>query len=174
MRCNVVDPIEIGNLRNYILKPVHTYVQKSTLPKRRRSTSDAARLSASVGARAATSSLRESGVKAMFIHRCTHVLDKQATIAFYKEPLGLRVDREFGPADGSWTNTFMVDESTGFELELTCNDERAEPYESSGPDSHIAFRVDDFGTFHALHEQMGCLVRESLRMGPYFIVDPKG
>lgn len=113
-------------------------------------------------------------MKATFVHRCTHVLDKQATIAFYEEALGLRVAREFGPPDGSWTNTFMVDDSTGFELELTWNEGRTEPYDNGGPDSHIAFRVDDFDAFHALHVRMGCIVRENPRMGLYFIADPEG
>ena len=113
-------------------------------------------------------------MKARFIHRCTHVLDKEATIAFYEKALGLRVAREFGPEDGSWTNTFLVDESTGFELELTWNRGRTEPYENGGKDEHIAFRVDDFDAFHALHEEMGCIVRENPRMGLYFITDPDG
>ncbi len=46
-------------------------------------------------------------MQAKFIHRCTHVLDKEKTIAFYEKALGFHVVREAGPADGSWTNTFM-------------------------------------------------------------------
>lgn len=111
-------------------------------------------------------------MQAKFIHRCTHVLDKEATIAFYEKALGLKVDREIGPEDGSWTNTFLVDEITGFEIELTWNRGRTEPYENGGKDEHIAFRVDDFDAFHALHEEMGCIVRENPRMGLYFITDP--
>ena len=38
-------------------------------------------------------------MKARFVHRCTHVLDKEATIAFYEEALGFRVLRE-NPAMG--------------------------------------------------------------------------
>ena len=105
-------------------------------------------------------------MKATFIDRCMHVLDKEATIAFYEEVLGLKVDCEFGPADGSWANTFMVDATTGFELELTWNDGRTELYENRGPDSHIAF--------HALHERMGCIVCENPYMGLYFIADSEG
>ena len=41
-------------------------------------------------------------------------------------------------------------------------------------DCHIAFRVDDFERYHALHERMGCIQRENPKMGLYFIVDPDG
>ena len=47
-------------------------------------------------------------MKAKFVHRCTHVLDKEATIKFYQEALGMKVVREMGPEAGSWTNTFMA------------------------------------------------------------------
>ena len=41
-------------------------------------------------------------MNAAFLHRCTHVLDKEKTIRFYEEALGFRVVREMGPDDGSW------------------------------------------------------------------------
>ena len=113
-------------------------------------------------------------MQARFIHRCTHVIDKQATIAFYERALGFHVVREFGPDDGSWTNTFMASDASPFELELTWNRGRTEPYENGGKDTHIAFAVDDFDAFHALHEQMGCIVFENPAMGLYFIADPDG
>lgn len=34
MTCRVVDTIEVGNFRNYILKPIHTYVQEEYLNER--------------------------------------------------------------------------------------------------------------------------------------------
>ncbi|MGN0286969.1 MAG: VOC family protein [Atopobiaceae bacterium] len=111
---------------------------------------------------------------ARFIHRCTHVLNKDATIEFYKKALGFHVAREFGPSDGSWTNTFMVNDDAPFELELTWNRGRTEPYDNGGKDTHIAFAVDDYAAFHRLHEQMGCIVRENPAMGLYFIADPDG
>jgi lactoylglutathione lyase len=113
-------------------------------------------------------------MKASFIHRCTHVLDKEASIAFYEEALGLKVAHEMGPEDGSWSNTFLVDENTGFEIELTWNRGRTEPYDNGGDDTHIAFRVDDYDAFHDLHEKMGCIVFENPHMGIYFIADPEG
>ena len=111
---------------------------------------------------------------ARFVHRCTHVLDKEATIAFYEKALGFKVVRESGPEDGSWTNTFMENDDSPFQLELTWNRGRTEPYDNGGKDTHIAFRVSDFDAYHRLHEEMGCIVFENPKMGLYFIADPDG
>ena len=105
---------------------------------------------------------------------CTHVLGKEATIKFYQEALGMKVVREMGPEDGSWTNTFMANDEAPFEIELTWNRGQVESYDNGGKDTHIAFAVDDFDAFHELHEKMGCIIRENPRMGLYFIADPDG
>ena len=76
--------------------------------------------------------------------------------------------------DGSWTNTFMGNDGVPFEIELTWNRGRVEPYENGGKDTHIAFVVDDFDAAHELHEKMGCIIRENPRMALYFIADPEG
>ena len=109
-----------------------------------------------------------------FVHRCTHVIDLEATRSFYERALGLVVDHVSGPADGSWSNTFMTDPHSGFQLELTWNRGRTEPYDNGGMDTHIAFRVDDFEAAHRLHEEMGCIQKENPAMGLYFICDPDG
>ncbi|MGN0060216.1 MAG: VOC family protein [Coriobacteriales bacterium] len=113
-------------------------------------------------------------MKAKFIHRCTHVLDKQASIAFYEQALGMHVVREMGPDDGSWTNTYLANDEAPFEIELTWNNGRTEPYENGGRDTHIAFEVDDYDAAHELHEKMGCIIFENPRMNLYFIADPDG
>lgn len=113
-------------------------------------------------------------MKAKFVHRCTHVLDKEKTIAFYEQALGMRVVREMGPEDGSWSNTYMANDEAPFEIELTWNRGRVEPYDNGGRDVHIAFEVDDYEAAHALHEKMGCIVFENPRMNLYFIADPEG
>ena len=113
-------------------------------------------------------------MKARFVHRCTHVLDKEATIAFYEQALGFHVDREKGPADGSWTNTFMVNDESPFELELTWLAEHPQKYDLGEEEFHLAFRADDFDAAHKLHEEMGCIAFENHDMGIYFITDPDG
>ncbi|MEE1159512.1 MAG: VOC family protein, partial [Atopobiaceae bacterium] len=113
-------------------------------------------------------------MRAKIIHRNTHVYDLDATLAFYEKAFGFTERRRKGPEDGSWLIVFIGNDESDFELELTWNRGRTEPYENGGKDVHIAFRVDDFDAYHDLHERMGCIVRENPRMGLYFIADPDG
>ena len=86
-------------------------------------------------------------MKAKMIHRCIHVLDLDASLAFYERALGLAVQRRMGPDDGSWENVFLGNEKTD---------------------------VDDMDAARALHEEMGCVCFVNERMGIYFIEDPDG
>ena len=113
-------------------------------------------------------------MKASIVHRCIHVLDIEKSIAFYEKALGLHVVRTMKPEDGSWSNTFMAIEDGGFEVELTWNRGRTEPYENGGRDTHLAFCVDDIDAYRRLHEEMGCVCFVNERMGIYFIEDPDG
>lgn len=108
------------------------------------------------------------------IHRCLHVLDLEASLAFYEQALSMTEIRRMGPDDGSWMNVFIGNEASGFQLELTWNRGRTEPYDNGGRDSHLAFTVPDFPAAHALHQQMGCICHENEAMGLYFIEDPDG
>ena len=119
-------------------------------------------------------------MKAKMIHRCIHVLDLGASLAFYERALGLAADSgQFlatiqGPDDGSWENVFLGNEKTDFQVELTWNRGRTEPYDNGGRDTHLAFEVDDMDAARALHEEMGCVCFVNERMGIYFIEDPDG
>ena len=113
-------------------------------------------------------------MKTSIYHWCIHVLDKEASIAFYEKALGLHVTHEMGPEDGSWSNTYLAAEDGGFEVELTWNKGRAEPYANGGRDTHLAFRVDDYDAALKLHEEMGCVCFKNERMGLHFIEDPDG
>lgn len=108
------------------------------------------------------------------IHRCLHVLDLEKSIAFYEKALGMTEIRRMGPEDGSWTNVFMGNATSGFQLELTWNRGRTEPYDNGGRDSHLAFTVDDYEAARTLHEEMGCICHVNEAMGLYFIEDPDG
>ena len=108
------------------------------------------------------------------IHRCLHVLDLEKSIAFYKKALGMTEIRRMGPEDGSWTNVFMGNATSGFQLELTWNSGRTEPYANGGRDTHLAFEVDDIDAARKLHEEMGCICFENPAFGIYFINDPDG
>ncbi len=108
------------------------------------------------------------------IHRCLHVLDLERSLRFYEQALGMTEIRRMGPEDGSWANAFIGNDACGFQLELTWNRGRTEPYDNGGRDSHLAFTVPDYDATHATHEQMGCICHENERMGLYFIEDPDG
>ena len=113
-------------------------------------------------------------MKAKMIHRCIHVLDLDASLAFYERALGLTVQRRMGPEDGSWENVFVGNGETDFQVELTWNRGRTEPYDNGGRDSHLAFTVDDYEAARTLHEEMGCICHVNEAMGLYFIEDPDG
>lgn len=108
------------------------------------------------------------------IHRCLHVLDLERSLRFYEQALGMTEIRRMGPADGSWANVFIGSDACGFQLELTWNRGRTEPYDNGGRDSHLALTVPDLDAAHALHELMGCICHENEAMGLYFIEDPDG
>ncbi|WP_102337416.1 VOC family protein [Collinsella provencensis] len=107
-------------------------------------------------------------------HTEIHVLDLDASLAFYAEALDLHPVREKGPEDGSWKLVFLGNEASECELELTWNKGRVEPYNQGGRDIHLAFAVEDMDAAHELHERMGCIVKENPAMGIYFIADPDG
>ena len=56
-----------------------------------------------------------------FIHWCVHVLDLEKSLEFYEKALGLTVHHTMGPEDGSWSNTYLANDKTPFEIELTWN-----------------------------------------------------
>jgi lactoylglutathione lyase len=75
------------------------------------------------------------------IHTCYRVLDLDRSIAFY-EKLGME---EIGriPIRDEAINVFMGLPDDGPRLELTCNLDRAEPYEIGTGYGHIAITVAD-------------------------------
>ena len=87
------------------------------------------------------------------VHRCTHVLDLEKTLAFYEKALGITETRR---------------------KEFTWNKGVTEPYNNGGKDTHIAFRVPDMEEARKLHDEMGCVVHDNPAMGLYFIEDPDG
>lgn len=113
-------------------------------------------------------------MQARAIHRCIHVLDLEKSIAFYERALGMHVINRMGPDDRSWENAFIGNDASGFQIELTWNRGRVEPYVNGGRDTHLAFAVDDMDAARALHEEMGCVCFVNERMGLYFIEDPDG
>ena len=109
-----------------------------------------------------------------FDHFNFNVLDLDKSLAFYAQALNLKPMREKVAADGSFKLVYLGDASTGFALELTWMRDRTEPYNLGELEYHLALRTDEYDTFHARHEEMGCIAFENKEMGIYFITDPDG
>jgi len=102
-------------------------------------------------------------------HVNINITDVARSVAFYEEALGLTVTRTV--ENPNFVLTFMTDGN--FLIELTWLADKSS-YDLGDNESHIAFRVDDAGAAHALHERMGCICYENTQMGLYFIEDPDG
>lgn len=80
-------------------------------------------------------------MKAKMVHECIHVLDLEKSLEFYEKALGLVEQSSMGPEDGSWKNVYIGNDETDFQMELTWNNGRTEPYNNGGRDTHLAFEV---------------------------------
>jgi lactoylglutathione lyase len=117
---------------------------------------------------------------AKLIHSMIRVLDEARSVEFYSHAFGLKVvDRV--PFE-TFTLAYLGNEETGFELELTVNAQRVEPYSLGEGYGHLAVSVDDVRAEHARFEELGLnpgKLSELNRDGQlfalfFFITDPDG
>lgn len=113
-------------------------------------------------------------MKAKLVHENLHVLDLEASIAFYQKAFGLELLDQIAPEDNSWKIVYLGNDLSDFRLELTWNEGRTEPYNNGDKDTHLALAVEDLDAAHDLHEEMGIIVHENKNMGIYFVTDPDG
>jgi lactoylglutathione lyase len=114
------------------------------------------------------------------IHTMIRVLDEARSVDFYKAAFGLEVaDRlDFD----SFTLLYLNNAETRFELELTVNKGRTEPYDLGDGYGHLAFSVDDIDSEHARLTKLGLNPRKLVDFAPggeviarfFFIADPDG
>jgi lactoylglutathione lyase len=81
------------------------------------------------------------------------VLDEQRSLAFYDRAFGLQVADRL--AFEGFTLVYLSNGESGFELELTINHGRTEPYALGDGYGHLAFSVDDLANEHARFEALG-------------------
>lgn len=114
------------------------------------------------------------------IHSMIRVKDEAASLAFYKNAFGLeiveRLDFE------SFSLIYLANGESTFELELTVNKGREEPYDLGDGYGHLAISVTDVDAEHKRLTELGYEPRELVDFAPageviarfFFIKDPDG
>ena len=117
---------------------------------------------------------------AKMIHSMIRVLDDARSVAFYETAFGLSVAQKLDFE--SFALIYMSNAETGFELELTLNKDRTEPYELGDGYGHLAVTVADVEAEHARLTEAGLAPRKIVEFAPdgqfiakfFFIADPDG
>lgn len=117
------------------------------------------------------------------IHMMIRVLDEARSVAFYDKAFGLavadRLDFE------NFTLVYLRNPEADFEVELTVNKGRSDPYDLGDGYGHVAFCVDDLDAEHARLTAEGLGPRKLVEFRPggpdtdpiarfFFVADPDG
>lgn len=114
------------------------------------------------------------------VHSMIRVLDEARSVKFYEACFGLKIaERRDWP---DFSLTYMSNPEIGFEVELTVNKGRTEPYNLGDGYGHIAFVVDDLEAEHARIKAAGCTPKDIKTMTHdgqpfatfFFVEDPDG
>jgi lactoylglutathione lyase len=114
------------------------------------------------------------------IHAMIRVLDEARSIAFYRQAFGLTVAERLD--FDSFTLVYLSTPETPFELELTINKGRTQPYDLGDGYGHLAVSVADVAAEHARLTEAGLSPRKIVDFAPagtviarfFFIADPDG
>ncbi len=114
------------------------------------------------------------------IHSMIRVLDEARSVAFYDQAFGLKIAARLD--FDSFTLIYLRNPQADFEVELTVNKGRTEPYDLGDGYGHIAFCVDDVDAEHARMVAAGMAPRKLVDFAPggeviarfFFISDPDG
>jgi lactoylglutathione lyase len=114
------------------------------------------------------------------IHMMVRVRDEQRSRDFYDQAFGLKVADRFDFDD--FTLVYLRNHENDFEVELTVNKGRSEPYRHGDGYGHVAFAVDDLDAEHRRFETLGlqpAQIKEfhrddGLMARFFFVQDPDG
>ena len=114
------------------------------------------------------------------IHTMIRVLDEQKSVDFYQNAFGLDVEARFD--FDSFTLVYLRNKEADFEIELTVNKDRNEPYDHGDGYGHVAMAVDDLDGEHSRMSDLGLNpnpIKEFHREGSlmarfFFVQDPDG
>ena len=114
------------------------------------------------------------------IHTMVRVLDEARSTGFYRRAFGLEIaDRlDFD----TFTLLYLGNPESTFELELTVNKGRAEPYDLGDGYGHLAVSVSDLDAEHARLDALGLNPKKIVEFNNdsgriarfFFIEDPDG
>jgi lactoylglutathione lyase len=121
-----------------------------------------------------------AAIMAKAIHTMIRVLNEARSIDFYRRAFGLEIADRF--AFDSFTLVYLRNKEADFEVELTINHGRSEPYAHGEAYGHLAVAVDDLDGEHARLDKGGLApapIKEFFREGAlmarfFFIQDPDG
>ena len=114
------------------------------------------------------------------IHAMIRVLDETRSLAFYEQAFGLTVAQRLD--FDSFTLLYLSNPESTFELELTVNKGRTQPYDLGDGYGHLAVSVADVAAEHARLADAGLSPRKIVDFAPagtviarfFFIADPDG
>ena len=114
------------------------------------------------------------------IHMMVRVLDETRSVDFYRRAFGLEIADRF--VFDTFTLVYLRNRQADFEVELTVNHGRSEPYAHGDAYGHVAFAVDDLAAEHARFAQEGLQpnpIKEFFCDGAlmarfFFVQDPDG
>jgi lactoylglutathione lyase len=108
------------------------------------------------------------------------VLDEARSVDFYREAFGLTVADRLDFPD--FTLVYLSNGESTFELELTINKGRTDPYDLGDGYGHFAVSVADAAAEHARFDAAGLAPRKLVDFAPageviarfFFVADPDG
>lgn len=114
------------------------------------------------------------------IHSMIRVLDEARSVDFYNKAFGLTVADRLDFPD--FTLIYLSNSEQDFEVELTVNKGRTEPYDLGDGYGHLAVSVEDLDAEHARFEAEGLAPRKLVEFAPageivarfFFVADPDG
>ncbi len=114
------------------------------------------------------------------IHSMIRVLDGEKSIAFYKDAFAMSIKDRYD-FDG-FSLVYLRGAGSTFELELTINNERSQPYDLGDGYGHIAFVVKDLDAIYSKLKSGGYEPRDIVEFNRdgalfarfFFIADPDG
>jgi lactoylglutathione lyase len=117
---------------------------------------------------------------AKMVHSMIRVLEEARSVDFYDKAFGLKIASRV-PFDG-FTLIYLSNPETGFELELTVNAGRTEPYDLGNGYGHLAVTVENIEAEYERFIELGLTVGKLVEMPHegkpfakfFFVTDPDG